>query len=263
MTDFKFLGHEQKDRLNFLLMKRWWKCHVSCISRFNIHSSYWPEAHVTREWDKAVLSLFARPSENLIKVLPLRNKKVRGSYSNGNFFKLSCSWVPEWEPTFQEREKEMVLSLFSHSTEQRSLGKRLQPTRYYVKHQTFLIHEWHGWSFRTGSGTRFAYQMQIIKQNNVKPSRTPRDNSVENRFQRFALSFVSFLRRKHDFRRRISTFVWRILFEEPRIWISGLNLRTRVLKSVTAAQERLDMRRGCHAKILPVGVCGTKNVPGA
>ena len=32
------------------------------------------------------------------------------------------------------------------------------------------------------------------------------------------------------------------------------------MKSVTAAQERLDMRSGCHAeKILPVGVRGTKN----
>ena len=58
------------------------------------------------------------------------------------------------------------------------------------------------------------------------------NNSVKNAFQRFALSFVSFLRRKHDFRRRTSTFVWRILFEEPRIWTSGFNLRTRVLKSV-------------------------------
>ena len=34
------------------------------------------------------------------------------------------------------------------------------------------------------------------------------NDSVENSFQRFALRFVSFLRRKHDFRRRISTFVW-------------------------------------------------------
>ena len=39
------------------------------------------------------------------------------------------------------------------------------------------------------------------------------------------------------------------------------NLRTRVLKSVSAAQERLDVRSGCHAaKILPVSVRGTKNV---
>ena len=58
------------------------------------------------------------------------------------------------------------------------------------------------------------------------------NNSVKNAFQRFALSFVSFLRREHDFRRRTSPFVWRILFEEPRIWTSGFNLRTRVLKSV-------------------------------
>ena len=33
------------------------------------------------------------------------------------------------------------------------------------------------------------------------------------------------------------------------------------MKSVTAAQERLDMRSGCHAeKILPVGVGGTKKI---
>ena len=81
------------------------------------------------------------------------------------------------------------------------------------------------------------------------------NNSVENPYQRFALSFVSFLRRKHDFRRRISTFVWRILFEKLRIWTSGFNLRTRVLKPVTAAQECRDIRSGCHAaKILQVGV---------
>ena len=54
------------------------------------------------------------------------------------------------------------------------------------------------------------------------------NNSFENVLQRFAWSFVSFLRRIHDFGRRISTFVWRILFEEPRIWTSGFNLRTRV-----------------------------------
>ena len=87
------------------------------------------------------------------------------------------------------------------------------------------------------------------------------NNSVENAFQRFEWSFVFFLRRKHDFGRKIATFVWRILFEKPRIWTSGFNLRSRVLKSVTATQECLDMRSGCHAaKILPVGVRGTKNV---
>ena len=33
------------------------------------------------------------------------------------------------------------------------------------------------------------------------------------------------------------------------------------MKSVTATQERLGMRSGCHAaKILPVGDCDTKNV---
>ena len=61
----------------------------------------------------------------------------------------------------------------------------------------------------------------------------------------------------------MSTFAWRILFKEARIWTSGFNLRTRVLKSLTAAQERdmLDMRSGCHAaKILPAGVGGTRNV---
>ena len=42
-----------------------------------------------------------------------------------------------------------------------------------LNHQTFLIHELHGWRRRTGSGTRFTRQMQIIKQTNVKPSRRP------------------------------------------------------------------------------------------
>ena len=32
---------------------------------------------------------------------------------------------------------------------------------------------WHGWMCRTGSRTRFTRQMQIIKQTNVKSSRTP------------------------------------------------------------------------------------------
>ena len=41
------------------------------------------------------------------------------------------------------------------------------------------------------------------------------NNSVENVFQRFASSFVSFLRRKHDFRQRSPTFVWRILSKNP------------------------------------------------
>ena len=53
--------------------------------------------------------------------------------------------------------------------------------------------------------------------------------------------FFVLLRRKHDLRWRISTFVlgeggggiWRMLFEEPRIWTSGFNLRTLVLKSMT------------------------------
>ena len=44
------------------------------------------------------------------------------------------------------------------------------------------------------------------------------NNSVENAFQRFEWSFVFFLRRKHDFGRKIAAFVWRILFEKPRIW---------------------------------------------
>ena len=42
-----------------------------------------------------------------------------------------------------------------------------------LKHHTFLIYERHGWPRRTGSGTRFMRQMQIIKQTNVKPSRMP------------------------------------------------------------------------------------------
>ena len=51
--------------------------------------------------------------------------------------------------------------------------------------QTFLIHERHGWPRGTGSGTRFACQMQIIKQNNVKHHERRQNNSVENAVQRF------------------------------------------------------------------------------
>ena len=124
-----------------------------------------------------------------------------------------------------------------------------------------MIHERHGEPRRSGSGTRFACQMQSLSKTTWNHHERRQNNSVENAFQRFVLSFVSFLRRKHDFWWRISTFVWRILFVESRIWTSGFNLRTRVMKSVTAAQERLDMRSGCHAaKVLPVGVRGTKNV---
>ena len=110
-----------------------------------------------------------------------------------------------------------------------------------LKHQTLLIHEQHGSPRRTGSGTHFTRQMQIIKENNLTWNNHERqqNNSFENVYQRFAWSFVSFLRRKHDFRRRISTFVCRILFEEPRIWTSGFNMSTRVLKSVTVTQELL------------------------
>ena len=61
------------------------------------------------EWDKAVLSLFASPSENLINVLPVRNKKVRGSYSNGIFFKMSCSWPLNGNP-HSKNEKRRWLS---------------------------------------------------------------------------------------------------------------------------------------------------------
>ena len=67
------------------------------------------------------------------------------------------------------------------------------------------------------------------------------NNSIENVFQRFAWSFVSFLRRKHDFRRRISTCMTNTLQRTQNFWASGFNLRTRVLKSVMAFQERLDI----------------------
>ena len=63
------------------------------------------------------------------------------------------------DSTDKSREKLEMLGLESNIRE--------------LKHQTFLIHERHGWPRRTGSGTRFACQIQIIKQNNVKPSRTP------------------------------------------------------------------------------------------
>ena len=58
-----------------------------------------------------------------------------------------------------------------------------------------------------------------------------RNNSFENVFQRFVWSFVSFLRRKHDFRRRISTFVWLILLRRTQnlnLWFQPENSRFEV-----------------------------------
>ena len=132
-----------------------------------------PSYHHQHQWSLFVSigppsSLFASPSENLIKVLPLRNKKVRGSYSNGNFFKLACSWALNGSP-HSKKEKRRWFSPHSPTQQGREAwgrGYNRQDIRE-LKHQTFLILEWHGWPFRTGSGTRFPCQMQIIKQNNV------------------------------------------------------------------------------------------------
>ena len=224
-----------------------------------------PSYHHQHQWSLFVSigppsSLFASPSENLIKVLPLRNKKVRGSYSNGNFFKLACSWALNGSP-HSKKEKRRWFSPHSPTQQGREAwgrGYNRQDIRNLSTKRSWFTNGMAG-RLELDRGRGFRAKCKSLSKTT---SRTPTDNSVENRFQRFGLSFVSFLRRKHDFRRGISTFVWRILFEEPKIWTSGFNLRTRVLKSVTAAQECLDMRRGCHAaKILPVGVFGTKNVP--
>ena len=83
-----------------------------------------------------------------------------------------------------------------------------------LKHQTFLIHVRHDRPRRTGSGTRFACKMQSLSNATWNYRERRQNNSEESAFQRFASSFVSFLRRKHDFRLRISTFVWRILFKK-------------------------------------------------
>ena len=68
------------------------------------------------------------------------------------------------------------------------------------------------------------------------------NNSVENVFHRFTLSFISFLRRKHDLRERISTFVWRILFENPEFeplrstWELAFEIRDRSSRTTWHAQ---------------------------
>ena len=88
------------------------------------------------------------------------------------------------------------------------------------------------------------------------------NNSVENAFQRFALSFVSFLRRKHDFRQRISTFVWRILFETQNLnfWFQHENSRFEVRVGDRSSRTCWHAQWLSCWKILPVGVRGTKNV---
>ena len=65
-----------------------------------------------------------------------------------------------------------------------------------LNHQTFLIHELHGWRRRTGSGTRFTRQMQIIKQTNVKPSRTPTEKFIWKCLSKVCVKFCFFLSKK-------------------------------------------------------------------
>ena len=79
-------------------------------------------------------------------------------------------------------------------------------------------------------GRRLRAKCKSLSKTTWNHQERQQNNSVENVFQRFVLSLVSFIRRKHDFRRRISTFVWRILFKEPRIWTANFNLRTRVFE---------------------------------
>ena len=91
-----------------------------------------------------------------------------------------------------------------------------------LKHQTFLIHVRHGWPHaKLDQGRGLRAGCKSLSKTTWNHHEGRQNNSDENAFQRFALSFVSFLRRKHDFRRRISTFVWRVLFKEPRIWTSA------------------------------------------
>ena len=79
-------------------------------------------------------------------------------------------------------------------------------------------------------GLRLRAKCKSLRKTTWNHQERQQNNSVEKVFQRFVLSFVSFIRREHDFRRRISTFVGRILFKEPRIWTAGFNLRTRVFE---------------------------------
>ena len=76
-----------------------------------------------------------------------------------------------------------------------------------LKHQTFLFHKQHGWPRRTGSGTRFTCQNANHWANQCETiTKAYRIIHLKLSFK----SFVSFLRRKHDFRQRICTYVWRI-----------------------------------------------------
>ena len=65
-----------------------------------------------------------------------------------------------------------------------------------LKHQTLLIHKRHGWQRRTGWGTQFMCQMQIIKQNNVKPSRTPTEWFRWKFLSKICITFCFFLTKK-------------------------------------------------------------------
>ena len=80
-----------------------------------------------------------------------------------------------------KEKKKKVVVLCSRLPQNVKLGIRE------LKHQTLLIHERHGWPRRTGSGTRFACQMQSLNKTTWNYHERGQNSSVENAFQRFAL----------------------------------------------------------------------------
>ena len=81
-----------------------------------------------------------------------------------------------------------------------------------LKHQTFLIDERYGWPRRTGSGTRFTRQKQIIKS---KPTWNHHEQWQNNLFEIVCQRFYFFLTKKTWFHRKnfyfcMTNTLWRI-----------------------------------------------------
>ena len=127
----------------------------------------------------------------------------------------------------------------------------------------FLIHERHGWPRTTGSGPGLHAKWKSLCKPTWNLHECRQNNSIENVYVYYAFKVLTWQKNVQGLKTVILDIKCKQfeLSSYSRFLTSGFNLRTRVLKSVTAAQELLDMRSSCHAAIiLPVGVRGTKNV---
>ena len=125
-----------------------------------------------------------------------------------------------------------------------------------LKHQTFLIY------VRHASPPAELDQGRALRAKCKSLSKTTwnhherRQNNSDECISKICVKFCFFFTKKTWFQKKNFYFLYEA-YSSKNPEFEPL----RVLKSVTAAQECIDIRSGCHAaKILPVGVRGIKNV---